>query len=329
MHARRLPLPVERDMRTADQRRPDVVGLGGLDLRDRRLEVGHVQREELDVQDLAAVVGGELAHPVRGDLAIVVICRNDVDLLAEGVGRVLHQLLDGLARCHARGEHVAVADAALVLVRVEIRGVELAHDRSQHLARGGGDAAEHHGGLVGQNGLTAELRIHLHVRLRIEHLQLDLATKQAPIAVLLGHGELERVDDRRAIDIQPAGQVIERRNGDGGVLRGEDARAGKGGGRAKQAQRLTTVDFHFLTSLMELAGLPSGRSANKPPGHKTHASRGPARAAGEQTCNEMGDGPALSLVKRRRDAVGTPKFQAGSARSGLAVAGARSCVKRK
>ena len=82
LHARRDPLPVERIVGRADQHRHDDVGLRRLDLADGRPEIADVEREEITRDHRAAVFGGEFLDPFRGDLAVIVVGCQRVDLLA-------------------------------------------------------------------------------------------------------------------------------------------------------------------------------------------------------------------------------------------------------
>ncbi len=160
-------LPVERHVRPADQRRPYHVGLGRLDLADGGAEIGHVEREELDVGHLAAVVLDVFLHPLGGDLAVVVVGGDDIDLLAPLVHGVGHELLHRLARRRAGAEAVAVAHAAFVLDVVEIQRLEAGQRRADGLARGRRDAGVHHIGIVAGGGLGGVLGIELDGRLRV------------------------------------------------------------------------------------------------------------------------------------------------------------------
>ena len=130
----RRPLAVERHVGTAHQGRHHHVGLGRFDLADRRAEVGHVQREEIDRRHRAAVVQRELLDPLRGDLAVVVVGGDHVDLLAPLLHRIGHQLGHGLRRRHTGAEGAAVAHTALVLGVVEVQRLVLVEHRADHLA---------------------------------------------------------------------------------------------------------------------------------------------------------------------------------------------------
>ena len=101
VHARGRPLPVERHVRAADQRGHHAIGLGLLDLGDGRAEVGDVQREEVGLGDRAAALGDVVLEPFGGDLAVVVVGREDVDLLAPFLHGVVDDRLDCLGRCGA------------------------------------------------------------------------------------------------------------------------------------------------------------------------------------------------------------------------------------
>ena len=112
---RRLELAIEGDMRTAYQHRPDDVRLGDLDARDGRSEIGDVEREELGADILAARLAEQLFHPLRGDLAVIVVGRQDVALLQSLLlDDVVDERLELLGRHHAGVDVTAVANAALV-----------------------------------------------------------------------------------------------------------------------------------------------------------------------------------------------------------------------
>ena len=90
-------------------------GFAALDARDRRLEVVDVEREELDRQILAAAIAGELLHPLRRDVAVVVVGGQDVGALAAKlVHHVVEQRLQLLRRHHPGGDVAAVADAPFI-----------------------------------------------------------------------------------------------------------------------------------------------------------------------------------------------------------------------
>src|SRR5579883_2790789 len=67
--------------------RPDEIRLRRLDLRDGRAEIGDVEREVILRQDLAAIVERVFLHPLRGDLAVIVVGGDDIDLLAPFLDR--------------------------------------------------------------------------------------------------------------------------------------------------------------------------------------------------------------------------------------------------
>ena len=247
--AGRRPLAVERHVRAADQRRDHHVGLGRLDLGDGRAEGGHVEREEVDRSHRAAVLDGELLDPLRGDLAVVVVGRDDVDLLAPFLHRVGDQLAHRLRRCHAGAEGAAVADTALVLGVVEVQRLVLVEHRPDHFARRRGDAAVHHRHLVFQRGLLRELRIHLHVRLRVVADQLELLAQQAAGSVLLLDGQRQRIEHRLAVDVEATRQVVDAADADfvGGQRRQrQDQRRGAGYCSAGRFDEGTTVHGYLL-----------------------------------------------------------------------------------
>ena len=165
-------------------------------------------------RDFAAVFGDVFLHPLRGDLAVIVIGRDDIDLLAPFLHGVGHQLFHGLRRGHAGVELVAVADATFILRVVEIQRLEAVEHRPDHLARGGGDAAMHDGNLVLQRRLLRELRVELHVRLRVVIDQLDLPSQQAARRIGLFDRQRQRIDHRLAVDVEPAREIVDARDAD-------------------------------------------------------------------------------------------------------------------
>ena len=136
LHAGGRPLAEERHVGTADKRAHHHVGRRCLDLRDRRAEIGNVEREEVGLDHLAASVLAIFLHPAGGDLAVIVVGGENVDLLAPLLDRGRHQHLDLLRRRHAVDADVAVANAALVEHVVEIEDVGLVQRLPDRLARG-------------------------------------------------------------------------------------------------------------------------------------------------------------------------------------------------
>src|SRR6185436_7510773 len=91
---------------------------------------------------------------------------------------------------------------------VKIKRLETVEHRPDHFARGGSDAAMHDGDLVLQRGLLRELRVKLHVRLRIVIDQFDLASKQAAGRIGLLNGQCQRVNHWLAVDIKATREVV-------------------------------------------------------------------------------------------------------------------------
>ena len=243
-HAGRRPLAVERDMRAADQRRPDEIGLRRLDLGDGRAEIGDVEREEVDRGYLAAVFGDVFLHPLRGDLPVIVVGRDNVDLLAPFLHGMRHQLFHRLRRCHAGIELVTVTDAAFILGIVEIQRLELAEHRPDHLARGRGDAAMHDGDLVLQRRLLRELRVELHVRLGVIVDQLDLPAQQAACRIGFLDGKGQGVDHRLAVDIEAAGEIVDAGHVDRIFRPGAGGKHPGGSGSSRTLQKRSAIDPH-------------------------------------------------------------------------------------
>ena len=198
--------------------------------------------------DRPAVVGRVLLHPLRGDLAVVVVGRDRVDLLAPLLHDVGHELLDGLSRRGARAEDVAVADAALVERVVEVERVEALEDRPDRLPRGGGDAAVDDGRLVLGGGLGRELRVELDVGLRVVVDELDLLAEQPAARVDLLHRVVEAVDHRPPVDVEAARGVVDAHHLDRflgrEILDEPRARAGGDGPGGGELQEVTTFERH-------------------------------------------------------------------------------------
>ena len=231
LEAGRRPLAVEGGMVAADHGRQQKIGLRRLDTRDRRAEVRDVEREEVDRQNLAAIVLDVFAHPFRGDLAVIVVGRDDVGLLAPQVHGVGHQLLDRLGRGGAGVEGVAVAHAALVEGVVEIERAETAEDRPDRFARGRGDAAMDHVDTVAHGKLLRVLRIELNVRLGIVVDQFDLTAQQAAGGVDFLDRELDGIDHRFAGRGERSRKVVQAAQLDRAVAGARDA---ANNGRSRQ-----------------------------------------------------------------------------------------------
>src|SRR3954453_21644147 len=135
-------------MRATDQGRPDEIRLRWLDLGDGPGEIGDVEWEEVNRGNLTPVFQHIFLHPLRGDLAVVVVGRDDIDLLAPFLHCVWNELFDGLRRRNSGVELVAIADAAFVLGIIEIQRLETVEHGADYLARSGGDAAVDDGNLV-------------------------------------------------------------------------------------------------------------------------------------------------------------------------------------
>ena len=152
---------------------------------------------------------GVLRDPLAGDLAIIVIRSNDIDVLAPVLLDIGHQLLHILRRRRTGAEDVAVANATLILRIVEIKRIETAQNWPNRFAGGGGDAAMHDGRLVLGCRLGGELRVKLYVGLRIIVNQLDLPAKQTTRGIQLINGEVQASDHWLAVNVQTAGRIVD------------------------------------------------------------------------------------------------------------------------
>ena len=194
--------------------------------------------------DLAAVLGDVFLHPLRGDLAVIVVGGDDIDLLAPFLHGIGHQLFHRLRRRHAGVELVAVADAAFILRVVEIQRLEAVEHRPDDLARGRGDAAMHDGDLVLQRRLLGELRIELHVRLGVVVDQLDLPAEQAARRVGLLDRKRQRVDHRLAVDVEAAREVVDAGHADRVFRPGGGGIAPAAAAAAVALQEFPAIDVH-------------------------------------------------------------------------------------
>src|SRR5207245_1956923 len=86
-----------------------------------------------------------------------------------------------LGRCDARAENELVADAALVLLVVEVDLLVLAHDRADGFSGRARDAAHQHRDLILDEQLGRVLRVNLVVRLGVELDEPQLAAENAAL----------------------------------------------------------------------------------------------------------------------------------------------------
>ena len=118
-------------------------------------------------------------HPFGGDLAVVVVGGQHVDLVAPLLHRVVDDRLDRLRRRRAGDEAIAVADAALIEDVVEIQRVAAAERLPDRFARRRGDAGVRHIDLVFAHELLGVFGVERDIRLAVVLLELDLAPEQA------------------------------------------------------------------------------------------------------------------------------------------------------
>ena len=209
VHARRGPLPEERDVRAADQRGTDEVRRRVLDLGDRRGEVGHVEREEIGLLHGALALLDVVRDPLGGDLAVIVVGGEHVGLVAPLLHRIVDDRLDRLCRRRAGDEAVAVAHAAFVEDVVEVERVGAAVCLPHGFARGRGDAGVGDIDLVLADELLRVFRVKRDVRLAVVLLELELAAEQAAGGVDLVDRQRVRHHDRLAVDVENAGIVLD------------------------------------------------------------------------------------------------------------------------
>ena len=201
VEACRRILAVEGDVVAADQQGEHHIRLRALDALDDRAEVDHVERDEFLAQQFALGLLEVYLHPVSGDVTVVVVGRQGVELGSVLLDGPRYQIADLLRWRHAGAENVLVAHAALILLIVEVEGAVLVDDRPDRLARGAGDAAHQRRHLVLQEKLCRILGIELIVGLRIELGHAQLLTENAARRVDIINREARRIDHRQAIDV--------------------------------------------------------------------------------------------------------------------------------
>ena len=144
VHARRRPLAVERHVRAAHQRRHDPLRIRLLNLGDGRAEIGNIKREEICRSDCAFAQLDVMRQPFCRDLAVVIVSREDINLVAPFFHGVIDDRLDCLRRRRTGHHNVAIANTAFVQHVVEIKCVAALEGLANRFARRGGDAAVYH-----------------------------------------------------------------------------------------------------------------------------------------------------------------------------------------
>ena len=119
-----------------------------------------------------------MGKPLGGDLAVVVVGGEHVDLLAPLLARDVDDRLHHLRRRRAGDDAVAVADAALVEHVVEVEDVAAPEGLADRLARGRRDAAVDHVDLVVARQLLGVLGVQRDVGLAVVLHDLDLRRRR-------------------------------------------------------------------------------------------------------------------------------------------------------
>src|SRR5689334_8761167 len=123
VHAGSSPLPVECHVRSADKRRNNEIWRRILDFCDRRTKICDVQREEVRLDNGSLALFDIMGDPLCGDLAIIVVSRDGVDLVAPLLHGIVDDRFDGLRWRGAGDDAVAIAYATFIEHVVEIEGV--------------------------------------------------------------------------------------------------------------------------------------------------------------------------------------------------------------
>ena len=194
-------LPVKGDVVAADQQGHHHIRAILLDALDHRAEVDHVERDELPAELAAAGLVQEDFDPVGGDVPVIVIGGQRVELLAVILDRPGDQHAQLLRRGDAGAKDKLVADAAFVLLVVEVQGLVAIDDRAHRLARGAGDPAHQYRHLVLQDELRGVLGVELIVGLGVELDQPERPAQDAAVRVDVVDRESGAVDHRQAVDV--------------------------------------------------------------------------------------------------------------------------------
>ena len=194
-------------MRPSDQKRHHGGGLFLLQLGQDGPEVSDVKWNEVNSEKGPAVLAEIELHPVGRDVAVVVVGRERVDRLAHVVHRPFDQGAQLLGWDDPGGEDVLVANAAFVLLVVEVELLILV-DRGPHrFSRTARDPAHDHGSLGFEHQLVGVLDVLVVGGLGVKRRQLQLAAEDPALLVDVVDGEVRRVDHHRAVDVQASGAV--------------------------------------------------------------------------------------------------------------------------
>ena len=185
-------------------------------------------------------------------------------------------MVDGLGRRRSGAEHVAVADAALVLSVVEVQRPGAVEDRPDRLARGGSDAALNDVDLLLQRELLRELRVELHVGLGVVGDDLDGPPEQAAGLVDQLDGVFGGLDHPPALEAEGSGPVeqapeLDRLGGKG--VAGEEGHRHGADGRRAEPEGAAPADPRVAHSCRSIAAPAAiGRRA-RADGGKTDANK--------------------------------------------------------
>ena len=173
-------------------------------------------------------------HPFGGDLAVVVVGGQHVDLVAPLLHRIVDDRLDRLRRRRAGDEAIAIADAALIEDIVEIERVAAAERLPDRFAGRRGDAGMRRIDLVLTHELLSVFGVERDIRLAVVLLELDLAPEQTAGGVDFLDGQRIRHHDRLAVNVEHAGIILDAAELDRRILRmdAEERHASQHCGRA-------------------------------------------------------------------------------------------------
>ena len=224
VHARSVLLLVKRRLRGADIQHVQPIGLGALDVLDGLRELRHAERNELLAHEVHAERLHDRVSPGRGKMAKVVVGGDGVNALAKLFDHVGKQCGELLFRHGAVAQHIGVADAALILVGVDVESIETVDDRTNGFPRSRRNAADQHVDFVTLQQAASKLLVARIVALRVEMSELDRSSHDAARRVDLVHGELGAVQLGQADGGKVTRDVLEQADFDWGARRLRGAR---------------------------------------------------------------------------------------------------------
>ena len=101
--------------------------------------------------------------------------------------------------------------------------------------------------LVLKRGLLGELGVELHARLGVVVDQLDLPAQQSARGIGFLDRERQGVDHRLAVDVEPAGKIVQAADLDGVGCESGHGQSARAGQSRRGPEELPAVDIHIST----------------------------------------------------------------------------------